>query len=131
MARLTPGDLIGQALTAELEKYHQEVIDGVNTASKNAADKLTKKLKATAPKDRGNYAKSIGHTSTKNALGNASYTVGAKGSQGRLTHLLVHGHATNKGGRTKGNPFFKNAVDEVLPEYENEVKQVLEGGLTK
>lgn len=126
MARVTPGDIIGP----ELEKYHKKVTDGVNEASKRAADKLTKKLKATAPKNTGKYARSIGHTSrTSPATGSTTYTVGAKGKQGRLTHLLANGHATRDGGRTKGNPFMKNAVNEVLPEYEKEVKQVIERGL--
>ena len=46
----------------------------------------------------------------------------------RLTHLIVHGHATKDGGRTRGNPFLKNALDEVLPEYEREVEEVLKNG---
>ena len=130
MAKLTPGDVIGKALDAELKKYHKQVTDGVNAASQGAAEKLTKKLKATAPKNSGKYARAIGYTSqTSPATGSTTYTVGAKGKQGRLTHLLAHGHATRGGGRTKGNPFFANAVNEVLPEYEKEVKQVIERGL--
>lgn len=126
MARVTPGDIIGK----ELSKYHAQVTQGVNEASGRAAEKLTKKLRATAPKNSGKYARSIGHTSrTSPATGSTTYTVGAKGKHGRLTHLLAHGHATKNGGRTKGNPFMSNAVNEVLPEYEREVKQVIERGL--
>ena len=43
----------------------------------------------------------------------------------RLTHLLVHGHATRNGGRTKANPFLKNALDDVLPEYERAVEEAV------
>ena len=43
----------------------------------------------------------------------------------RLTHLLVHGHATRNGGRTKANPFLKNALDAVLPEYERAVEEAV------
>lgn len=126
MAGVKPSDIIKPTL----DLYHKQIIDGVNEASGRAAEKLTKKLKATAPKKTGKYARSIGHTSKTNpATGNTTYTVGAKGKQGRLTHLLANGHATRDGGRTKGNPFFKNAVNEVLPEYEKEVKQVIERGL--
>ncbi len=126
MAGVKPGDIIGPTL----ERYHKQITDGVNEASGRAAEKLTKKLKATAPKNTGKYARSIGHTSkTSPATGATTYTVGAKGKHGRLTHLLANGHATRDGGRTKGNPFFKNAVNEVLPEYEKEVKQVIERGL--
>ena len=41
----------------------------------------------------------------------------------RLTHLLVHGHATKTGGRTKADPFLHKALDVVLPEYEQAVKE--------
>lgn len=130
MAKLTPGDVIGKALDGELKKYHKQVTDGVNAASEKAAVTLTKKLKATAPKNSGKYARAIGHTErTSAATGSKTYTVGAKGKEGRKTHLLVHGHATRNGGRTKGNPFFANSLNEVLPEYEREVKQVIERGL--
>lgn len=126
MARVTPGDIIGK----ELNKYHAQVTQGVNEASGRAADKLTKQLKATAPRNTGKYARSIGHTSrTSPATGSTTYTVGAKGKQGRLTHLLAKPHQTRSGSRTKGNPYMKNAVNEVLPEYEKEVKQVIERGL--
>jgi hypothetical protein len=43
----------------------------------------------------------------------------------RLTHLLVKGHATKDGGRTKANPFLQNALDQVLPEYEKEVEEAV------
>lgn len=130
MAKLTPGDMIGPALEKELNKYHKQVTDGVNAASLGAAKKLSKKLRATAPKNSGKFARSIGYTSqTSPVTGSTTYTVGAKGKEGRKTHLIVHGHATRDGGRTKGNPFFANAVNEVLPEYEKDIKQVIERGL--
>ena len=55
MAKLTPGDVIGKALDNELKKYHAQVTR-VNEASGRAADKLTQKLRATAPKRKGKYA---------------------------------------------------------------------------
>ena len=126
MAILRPGDIIGPTL----DKYHAQVTKDINAASKDAADKLTKKLKKTAPRNSGKYACSIGHTSrTSPATGATTYSVGAKGKQGRLTHLLANGHETRSGSRTRANPYLKNAVNEVLPEYEREVKQVIERGL--
>lgn len=130
MAKLTPGDLIGKAIDKELKLYHKQITDSVNAKSEKAAVTLTKKLKATAPKNSGKYARAIAYTERTNAAtGGKTYTVGAKGTEGRKTHLLAHGHATRNGGRTKGNPFLANAVNEVLPEYEREVKQVIERGL--
>ena len=130
MAKLTPSDFISDAISSELKKYHSQVTAGVNEASGRAAENLTKKLKATAPKRSGKYARSIrSESSTNPATGSTTYKVGASGKHGRLTHLLVHGHATRNGGRTKGNSFMHDAVNEVLPEYEKEVKQVIERGL--
>ena len=43
----------------------------------------------------------------------------------RVTHLLVKGHATRNGGRTKADPFLRNALDQVLPEYEKAVEESL------
>ena len=45
----------------------------------------------------------------------------------RLTHLLVHGHETRDGGRTRPDPFLKNALDRVLPEYERDVEEAIKG----
>jgi hypothetical protein len=54
------------------------------------------------------------------------YTWGAKPPDHRLTHLLVKGHAAKDGGRVPGSPFLQNALDVVLPEYENAVKETLQ-----
>jgi hypothetical protein len=54
------------------------------------------------------------------------FTWGAKAPSHRVIHLIVHGHATKGGGRTKGDPFLQNAMDVVLPEYEEAVKEALE-----
>lgn len=126
MAKIaTPGDIIGK----ELQKEHRRITEGVNAAGQKAAEKLTKRLRQTAPRKTGKYARSIGYTSrTSPATGSTTYTVGAKGKQGRLTHLLANPHDTRSGGRTKGDPFLANSVREVLPEYEKEVRQVIKGG---
>lgn len=126
MAGVKPGDIIGR----ELQKEQHRITESVNAAGQKAAEKLTKKLRQTAPRNTGKYARSIGYTSrTSPATGSTTYTVGAKGKEGRLTHLLARDHATRSGGRTKGNPFLDRSVKEVLPEYEKEVRQVIKGGL--
>ena len=123
---IKPEDL-GEALAQELTVYHQNVIENVNAAGEKAAKALVKKTKATAPKGaRGAFKKAITYTEkTRNATGDKEYTWGAGGKEGRLTHLLVKGHATKDGGRTKPNPFLENAMDQVLPEYEKDVEEAL------
>lgn len=120
-------DQLGEAIEKELKAYSEQVTQGVNEAGLRAANNLRKRLRDTAPKRTGKWKRSLGYSkSTNNATGATTYTVGAQGKQGRLTHLLVYGHATKNGGRVRGNPFWANAVNATLPEYEQDVKNVIE-----
>ena len=134
--RIKPGEL-GAALEEQLTIYSEEVNEGLAGVISDSIDKLVKLTKNTAPKGkRGDFRRSI--AAEKRQLSRA----GGNGFRGRtlravwyvkapnyrLTHLLVHGHATKDGGRTKGNPFLKNALDQVLPEYEKNVEEVLKNG---
>ncbi len=122
---INPADL-GEAISEMLTLYHEEVLEDVNAAGERAAKKLVKLTKATAPKDSGDFAKSITSTSKENpATGDKTYTWGAKAPHHRITHLLVNGHATVNGGRVAGDPFLENALEVVLPEYEKEVEEIL------
>lgn len=120
---------LSDALQAELDNYRASTQEAVDACSWRAADRLREITKATAPvgarkkfkrsidvkevyKDRGKYA---GRT----------YVWYVKPPDHRLTHLLVHGHATKDGGRTKADPFLQNAIDQVTPEYLADVEDAL------
>lgn len=124
---IKPEDL-GAAIAEQLTLYHQDKIEKVNAAGEKAVKLLVKKTKATAPKGkRGDFRKAITYQEkTNKATGDKEFIWGAKAPESRLTHLLVNGHATRDGGRTKGDPFLQNALDEVLPTYENDVKEAFE-----
>lgn len=123
---IKPQDL-GAAIAESLGIYHKDIIEKVNEAGERAAQELVKKTKATAPKRSGDYRKAITYTeSTNSATGDKSFTWGAKAPHHRLTHLLVKGHAKQNGERVDGDPFLANALDQVLPEYEREVKEAIE-----
>jgi hypothetical protein len=122
---IRPEDL-GAAIEQELTIYADEVQEGVEEAAERAAKKLVKLTRATAPKgSRGSFRKNI--TRTRRQLGprRVEQVWHVKAPDARLTHLVVHGHATKDGGRTKGNPFLQDALDQVLPEYEREVKEAI------
>lgn len=122
-----PQDL-GAAIEQELTLYHENVLERVNSAGQEAIKKLVKLTRATAPKGaRGDFRKHITSKEDKKRLGN-TYVWGVKAPEYRLTHLLVHGHATRDGGRTKPDPFLQNAVDQVLPEYEKKVEEAVQNG---
>lgn len=130
MSKTIKPEILGDVLAQELTLYHQDVVEKVNAAGEKAAKALVKKTKATTPKGaRGNFKKAITYTEkTRNATGDKEFTWGAGGKEGRLTHLLVKGHATKNGGRTKSNPFLENAMDQVLPAYEKDVEEALKNG---
>lgn len=123
---IKPEDL-GAAIAEQLTIYHENVIENVNAAGETAVKALVKKTKATAPKGkRGDFRKAITYKEETNAAtGDKAFTWGAKSPESRLTHLLVNGHATRDGGRTDPNPFLEDALAEVLPAYENDVKEAL------
>lgn len=124
---ISPTDL-GAAIEKELTIYHQDVLDAMNAAGDKAVTSLVKKTRATAPKGaRGSFKKSIAKEEIKGKRGN-TYVWYVKPPDHRLTHLLVHGHATKDGGRTKADPFLENALADVMPEYENDVKEALQNG---
>lgn len=128
MAKSTidPSDL-GAAIAEQFKLYHRDVVEKVNAAGERAANKLVKLTKTTAPKLTGDYAKNITYTTEETAAtGDKKFIWGVKAPHYRLTHLLVNGHPTSTGGRTRSDPFLKDALDVVLPEYEKEVEEALE-----
>lgn len=123
---VNPEDL-GKVLKEELTIYSESVTERINNAARAAIEKLVKLTKQTAPKGKRKgkkFAKSIASQETVKARGN-EYTWYVKAPNYRLTHLLVNGHATRDGGRTKADPFLRNALDEVLPEFERQVEEAV------
>ena len=117
-------DLAG-AIDETLNIYHGNVIEALDAAGDKAVKELVKKTKATAPKESGNFRKAIAGKQLKKHARGSTYAWYVKAPHHRLTHLLVHGHATKDGGRTKADPFLKNALDQVLPDYEKDVEEAL------
>lgn len=125
MSKTKPGDL-GAALANELTLYAQDVEKAVDAAGERAMEKLVRITKATAPKGkRGQFRRKITWTAQRGRLGTRTFVWHVKAPDHRLVHLVVHGHATKDGGRTKGNSFLQDALDQVLPEYEREVEEAV------
>ena len=133
--RIHVGEL-GSAMEHTLELYAQDIQDGIIQVTEGSMRDLVKKTKATAPKGRrkGQFKKNItaDYQELRRAKKLRGRTIRAtwyvKAPDYRLTHLLVHGHATKDGGRTRANPFLQNALDSVLPEYEKGIEEVLKNG---
>lgn len=126
MAKTIKPEDLGAAISQELTIYHKEAIEKINAAGAEAVKKLVKLTRSTAPVGkRDQFRKSISSKILKKRSRGDTYVWYVKPPDHRLTHLLVHGHATRDGGRTKADPFLKNALDVVLPEYEHAVEEAL------
>lgn len=124
--RLADGKL-DKELREMLTMYAADVTEAVDQAGAQMVRKLVKLTQQTAPVRTGGYYQAITSKVIKRPSGNL-YIWGAGSRYGRLTHLLVKGHPTGNGGRTKGDPFLENALEEVLPEYERRVKEAIQNG---
>lgn len=128
MSKRVKASALADAIQQELTLYSDGVTDRVNEAGRASSRKLQRLTKATAPVASGSFRKNIAVKEVTNpATGVRTFVWHVKKPDHRLTHLLVHGHATKNGGRTKADPFLKNALDAVLPEYEESVKEALKG----
>lgn len=126
MAKTIKPEDLAQVIQKELRLYSEDVTERVGAAAEKAAKKLVKLTKASAPVASGSYRKNI--TAQKKdgtAAGVSAWVWGVKAPDHRLTHLLAKSHATPNGGRTAADPFLQNALDEVLPEFENDVKEAV------
>lgn len=123
---------LSDALQNILNEYHSDVLEGVNRASESTAKQLVKITKATAPRGkRQKFWKYITYSEDGNFIGKFAgkrYVWHVKSPEYRLVHLLVHGHATRNGGRTKPNPFLHDAVDTVAKDYEAKLVEAIENG---
>lgn len=124
-------------LSAQIEKdltiYSQEITDELKNLAKNYSKELVTKTKSTAPVGKRKFHKykdSIKSKKLNETPRGITYVwyVDSKNSNYRLTHLLVHGHALQGGGRTRANDFLQKAVDDVLPKYEKAVEEVIKNG---
>lgn len=125
----TPITQLGDAITRELTVYHKDVQARVDKAGQKAAKELERITKDTAPFNAKAYHKHyVDHIAIKTEetrTGGKRFIWYVKSPCHRLTHLLVHGHETRNGGRTRPDPFLRNALDRVLPEYEHDVEEAV------
>lgn len=123
---------LGDAIAKELTVYRKDVQEKVNRAGRKAIKEIERKTKDTAPFNarayHRHYTDMIATQTEKSRTGDEKHTWYVKPPGYRLTHLLVHGHETRDGGRTRSSSFLQNALDDVLPDYENEIEEAVKNG---
>lgn len=129
MANGIQPEALGRAIEQELTVYHDKVVAEIDKAARKSARRLVEMTQASAPVGkRGKFKNSIASKQLEKTNRGSTYVWYVKPPDHRLTHLLVKGHATRNGGRTRANPFLTDAVDKVLPEFEQTVEDILKNG---
>lgn len=109
-----------------LTEYETAIVKNVDASGKPVADKGAKQLRQTSPEREGKYAKSWGVTKEEGGFGeNAKYIIHNK-KHYRVAHLLEHGHVMANGKRTKAIPHIKPVEEQVIREYEKQVREAIE-----
>ena len=129
----------GEQLTRVLTIYGEEVNEKIRAITTETMKSLVKETKITAPRGKrdkkDSYSKHISgdYTGTrKTARGLRGQDIHAiwyvRAPEYRLTHLLVKGHATSKGTRTRSSPFLNNAKERAVAEYEEKIQEAIRNG---
>lgn len=116
------GDELSVAVNTILTEYNDRTVDRVNAAAEKAVKRLVKITQETAPKRTGLYRKKIACELREKKPTGETWVWYVKPPRHRVTHLLVHGHAKRGGGRTRSDPFLKNAIAQVEPEFNEAVE---------
>lgn len=131
MAKVSRVTAVGlsKVLQTTLEDYSFDVLEAVDGAGSIAIQELVRITKATAPVGyRKKFRRSIAWDEiykSKGKFAGSTFVWYVKPPDHRLTHLLVHGHATKDGGRTKADPFLANALEQVEKLYIEYVEDAL------
>lgn len=126
-SKKAPVDRLSAEIKGILDEYADEVAGGVGEAVKKVTRAGAKALRAEAkqkfPNGSGRYAKgwkSRIETGKRTKLG-LIYNADLPG----LPHLLEHGHANRNGGRTPGRAHIQPVEDQIIKDFETEVRREL------
>ena len=120
------GDL-ADAIMETLEEYADLAADNVKQAVKDAGETVKKEIRANAPKDTGDYAKSWAVKKSKETSNSITMTVYSR-NRYYLAHLLEFGHAKRNGGRVAGKRHIAPAEEKGIQQLEEEVERSLRDG---
>lgn len=119
-------DDLASAIAEELAAYGEEVADGLKQEVRRVAAETAQTLKATSPRDSGEYARGWAYRVEFENDGDIRVRVYNR-KKPQLTHLLEHGHAKQNGGRVEGHPHIGPAEQRAEQKLMKRVKVVVKG----
>ena len=128
MSTLVSVDDLANAIQDELEKYRQDVTNGVKKSVRDAAKQCRDEIKDASPVRTGRYRKGWRASTAYESAEDIRIMVHNK-TDYQLTHLLEKSHLTRDGvKRTKAIPHIAPAEKRAAETLENKVKVVIRGG---
>ena len=118
---------LADAIMETLEEYADLAADNVKQAVKDAGETVKKEIRANAPKDTGDYAKSWAVKKSKETSNSITMTVYSR-NRYYLAHLLEFGHAKRNGGRVSGKGHIAPAEEKGIQQLEEEIERSLRDG---
>lgn len=121
--RIEPADL-QRVVNGILSDYAEDVREAVDEATTETAADAVKKLKTNSMPFKDNtYSKGWTKKVTRSRL--YSQATVYNRTEGRLTHLLEHGHALRNGGRARAFPHIAPVNDQVPEVFEEKLEAAL------
>ena len=118
---------LADAVMETLEEYADLAAEDVKQAVRDAGEMVRKEIRANAPKDTEDYAKSWAVKKTKETSASLTLTVHSK-NRYQLAHLLEYGHAKRDGGRVEGKAHIAPAEEKGIRQLEEEIERSLRHG---
>ncbi len=118
---------LADAVMETLEEYADLAAEDVKQAVRDAGEMVKKEIRANAPKDTGDYAKSWAVKKKKETSSSLTLTVHSK-NRYQLAHLLEYGHAKRNGGRVEGKAHIAPAEEKGIRQLEEEIERSLRDG---
>lgn len=122
-ARMAEFDL-EKAVGDILAEYSVDVSKAAETAITAVTKEATKKLKQSAPRRTGKYAKGWANKVDKGFMTVEAVVYGKTGTY-QLAHLLEHGHAKRGGGRTAPIVHIAPVEEWAVSEVQKRIKEQL------
>lgn len=99
---------LAASVANELRRYSQNITDGLKKEVKKVSKETVAELRATSPKNTGDYASGWTTTTEYESKQDIRMRIYNQ-KKPQLTHLLENGHAKVTGGRVQGKPHIEPA----------------------